>query len=703
MEIFRTYRHENLLLVYYREKDVFAFTLIPAEMEKEITARRTEIKDTLAARAICKALDFVFPTLEAESMVQFHLCGTPFCNDTGSSMRNTPCTKALKFLDQKAENDRIVTCFEYEKGLFFDHVAELVSGGVKIHTEVRNASGKSVRFDYLASFSLGMLSPFQREDGANEYAIHRVQSNWAAEGRHEILSAEAAGLEMSWQAAGVRSLRFGQTSTKPVRKYFPFAALEDKGNRVLWGAQLEALGAWELEIARFCDVCNLSGGQVDREFCNWSATLGDGESFSTMVANVTCARGDILDLFNALLKMQYAPAIRAAAERELPVLFNEFCTTWGDPREEKLLSQISAVKELGLKYFVLDDGWFQRNENFWQGDWMLDESKYPSSFDRFLDVIRSENMIPGIWFEMETVMTRSRVAKEHPEYLLTLDGNVICNGERLFLDLRREDARNFLRERVIAFLKRHRIGYVKIDYNSCISCGCDGDDTPQENQRRYTESVFSFYQEIRAALPELVIEVCASGGHRLTPGWIGFADMLSFSDAHECPQLPMIALDVQMLVPMKKSQIWAVLRKNDGSRRLHYSIAAGMMGRLCLSGEPAELTVDELAIVRDGVEFYREITPLLDRGSFRLEHVIGDYRSKPTGWQYLVRGDEAAKFVVFHTFGNPPDKVVIDLPENFKVKRTFVSNTLNWCFADGKLEISAPEAFEGAAFLLTKD
>ncbi len=702
MEIFKTFQHENLLLVYYREKDVFDFTIIPAAMENALVERRSCIKDTLAARAICKALDFVFPTMEMESMVQFHLCGVPRGNDTGSTMRNSPCTKELKFLEQKAENDLIVTRFEYGKGLFFDHIVQKVRSGVRIHTEVRNLSGKAVKFDYLASFSLGMLSPFQKEDGADSYTIHRVQSNWAAEGRHEFLSAEQAGLEMSWQAANTRSLRFGQNSTKPVRKYFPFVGFEDKVNRVLWGAQLEALGAWELEVSRFCDACNLSGGQVSRETSGWCATLADGETLSTQYANVSCVQGDILDLFNAMLRMQYAGQIRAAAERELPVLFNEFCTTWGDPREEKLLSQIAAVRELGLKYFVLDDGWFQRNENFWQGDWIIDESKYNGSFDAFLDKIRQAGMIPGVWFEMETVMSKSRVAKEHPEYLLTLDGVAICNDGRHFLDLRREDARDFLRERVINFVKQHKIGYVKIDYNSCISCGCDGVDTPHENQRRYTESVFSFYEEIRAALPELVIEICASGGYRLTPGWIKFADMLSFSDAHECPQLPMIALDVQMLVPMKKSQIWAVLRENDGSRRLHYSIAAGMMGRLCLSGEPDKLTADEMAIVKDGVAFYRAITFLLDEGEFRLGHVIGDYRSAPTGWQYLVRGTDSAKYVVFHTFDNPPEKVEIELPANLTMRRVFASDTLTWNYAAGKLVITAPGAFEGAAFLLTE-
>ncbi|MCQ2378387.1 MAG: alpha-galactosidase [Victivallaceae bacterium] len=699
MEIFSMFRHRGLLLIYYRQKNIFDLALIPEEMENQLAARRTEIFDTLAARSICKALDFAFPTLEAESMIQFKITGTASANDAGSTMRNALCTKELEFLGQQEKNGTVTTSFAYRKNLFFDHRVKWLRRGVEISVAVRNETGKKVRFDYLSSFSLGMLSPFQKEDGAGNYVIHRVQSNWAAEGRHEAVEAEKLGLEMSWQAAGPRSLRFGQTSTKPVRKYFPFVGFEDRKAGVLWGAEVEALGAWELEVARFCDACNLSGGQPCRESCGWHMDLDDGARFETMPATVACVRGDILDLFNALLDCRTQKP-RCRAEADLPPLFNEFCTTWGDPRTAKLLPVIDKVKPLGLRYFVLDDGWFRRDDAARQGDWLIDETKYDGSFDAFLDTIRAAGMIPGVWFEMETVFADSAVAKEHPEYLLTLDGAPIRNGDRLFLDLRREEARDFLRRRVIGFLRDHKIGYVKIDYNSSISCGCDGPDAPQENQRNYTRAVRSFYDEIRAALPELVIEICASGGHRLSPGWIDFSDMESFSDAHECPQLPMIALDVQMLSPMNKNQIWAVLREDDDSRRLHYSLAAAMLGRMCLSGEPDKLPDEKFAIVRAGVDFYRAIAPLLDRGSFRLGHVIGDYRSKPSGWQTLVRGDEKNRFVVVHTFENAPGKIEIEVPETMEIDRVFAEASLKWTLSRGVLVIENPGDFAGAAFLL---
>ena len=50
-------------------------------------------------------------------------------------------------------------------------------------------------------------------------------------------------------------------------------------------------------------------------------------------------------------------------------------------------------------------------------------------------------------------------------------------------------------------------------------------------------SVSEFYQENPSRNTELVIENCASGGHR-EPSMIEISSMSSFSDAHECIEIP---------------------------------------------------------------------------------------------------------------------------------------------------------------------
>lgn len=42
----------------------------------------------------------------------------------------------------------------------------------------------------------------------------------------------------------------------------------------------------------------------------------------------------------------------------MPVIFNEFCTTWGNPTEENICRTANALKGRGVDYFVIDAGWY---------------------------------------------------------------------------------------------------------------------------------------------------------------------------------------------------------------------------------------------------------------------------------------------------------------------------------------------------------
>jgi hypothetical protein len=104
-------------------------------------------------------------------------------------------------------------------------------------------------------------------------------------------------------------------------------------------------------------------------------------------------------------------------------------------------------------------------------------------------------------------------------------------------------------------LRENGIGYLKIDYNaSFLYADCEN-GSPAEGAREVLEAVRDYYKHIRAELPELTIEVCASGGYRLTPEWMRLGDMASFSDAHECECIPIVAANVQTLIPLRRSQV----------------------------------------------------------------------------------------------------------------------------------------------------
>ncbi len=645
----------DMTALYYDIGGKVHFTLIPRGMEGEIPPHRAKLNDSPACRGAVKAAGFDFPAVRPESMIQFKVMGDAYWDNfsAGATMRNSESTARLK--------QRSVSVFSDERGLELRHLLTHTPGQpyIEVNTEITNLCGEAVTLEMLASFSLGLLSPFQPDDGGGRYRIHRWQSHWSSEGRHENRSAEELNLEMSWQGYGVRSLRFGQQGSMPVRGYFPQVAFEDTGKGVVWGAALAVTGSWQLEVSRASDFFNLSGGLVDREFGQWTKRLSPGETFRGPAAILSCVRGGVEELLPRL--SAYQEADLPESEEELPVIFNEWCTTWGRPIPANLLPIAGKLRNRDIGYFVLDAGWFKSDGDGLGGvgDWNIGEGNYPEGLAHFAGQLRDMGFTPGIWFEFEIATDDSKLYAAHPEWLLHQDGRVLRSGPRSFLDFRQREVIEYLNEKLIKMLKENRFGYLKVDYNAPTGFGCDGGDSQPEALREHLAAVEKFFHRLKTELPELVIEICSSGGHRLSPAWMRLASMGSFSDAHEGVEIPLVAANTAQLIPMRKNQIWAVLHPEDDENRLYYSLAAGMLGRLCLSGDIAELSDPQREIMFKAVEFYRLAAPLIRSGHTRVERHTGESYTHPTGYQVFRRSGKTHELIVVHTFADAPETIEI--------------------------------------------
>jgi alpha-galactosidase len=223
--------------------------------------------------------------------------------------------------------------------------------------------------------------------------------------------------------------------------------------------------------------------------------------------------------------------------------------------------------------------------------------------------------------------------------------------------MRKEESHRLLESLVIDTLEKHRIGYLKIDYNETAGYGADGAESDGEGIRQQILGVYRFLDRIRQRLPNLVIENCSSGGHRLEPSMVGRTAMSSFSDAHECLEIPIIAANLHRLILPRQSQVWAVLHSLDSPRRLIYTLAAGFLGRLCLSGEILDLKAPQWEILRNALELYRSAAPAIRDGeSRRYGPPFSSYRH-PTGWQAVVISGSDRTLVVVHRFAADEETV----------------------------------------------
>lgn len=646
----------------------------------------------------------------AEPLVQFKLLGgdSPAYFSGGRTMRGaTPVLKLVEQREKRNEDSAVVTTVLTDtRGIRCIHTLTLFaqSGTAEVRTAFCNDTDQPLTLEMLSSFTLGSLSPFSSGLAPETLMIHWMRSTWSAEGRLVSERAEALHLEPSWKNYSANSLRFGSVGSFPNRGYSPFCGVEDMAHGVTWAAATTQAYSWQMELYRKDMGLSFSGGLADWELGHWRKTLCPGERFEAPKAVITAVQGGVDEAAQALAENLQKYVVIPPSERELPVLFNEFCSTWGRPTEESVMSHLSVLKGKGIGTYIIDAGWYDDAgfENTARlGRWEPSAKVFPHRLTPVVEAIHQAGMGAGIWFEPEVVGRDEPDCFNKTEWLLTRDGLPITAGDRRFWDLRKPEVQEYLADKVIRFLRDNGFDYCKFDYNETIGVGCDGGESPGEGLRQQMEAVLAFYDRVRRELPGLVIETCASGGHRHCHSVLERSYMASFSDAHECDEIPIIAANIHRVMLPRMSQIWAVVKPGQPISKLYYQICSGLLGRLCFSGEPEKLSAEQWAVMEEGISFYREAAPVIDRGvSRRYGPEVVSYRA-PKGWQAVARQGVDVTMAIVHTFAAAPG--TLSLAVSGRIGRIFARPGLTVTLSNGELTLEGLKDFDGAAVLLRKE
>ncbi len=527
------------------------------------------------------------------------------------------------------------------------HTKSPLSDATEVVTEIENTGDKELTMEMLTSVLLRKVKADR---------IHRLLSFWSAEGRHKVDSVKELNLEHSWSNHGIRVLKFGNLGSMPVRQYFPFVALEDSESGQFTAVMLYAPSSWQIELLiKEGDTVTVSGGLADRDFGHWTKSLKPGEKYAAPKALVATG-ASLEEVCDKLVKAQN-PDI-SPVDKEMGIVFNEYCTTWGNPTIDNLKKLADKVAGKGIQYLVMDSGWYGDCGNWWdyRGDWRINKKRFPNGLNELADYIRQKGMIPGIWFELENTSQEAPSFYE-TDHLVKKDGVPLTVGNVHFLDMEDPWVKDHLKKYVIDNLKDNGFGYIKVDYNDTMGVGCDGPEGMGENLRRKVLATQDFFKEMRKEIPDLVIENCSSGGHRLEPSFMELASMASFSDAHECLSLPLIAANMHRVIKPSQSQIWAVMRKEDSDERIWYSICATFLGRMGLSGDVYDLSEHQWELLDKGIEFYHKVLDIIRDGITKVLVADTESYNEPKGSQLVMRvlGDRA--LIVYHRFA---DSVVMD-------------------------------------------
>lgn len=668
----------------------------------------------------------------------------------GHSMKNSQSANDMKFIGQRAEKTldplcenaciegignevcRIIT--EYERrDVKISSVLEYREGSnyIRAYSVFESGSAEKQTLEMASSFNICAFPCIGKGLRQKDLVLHRMKSKWSMEGKLESRGFLDMELEPAWLRIGASSERFGEVGSMPVRRYFPWMVVTDMGYSMApgetgtensepgysIGAQLYINSSWQMEVYNRDEKNSLSGGIADREFGHWMKDLEPGETFVTPLAVLTVCKnasghtGSVHDGIQAVIdeiswRMTSAQNINLVnapeSEHELPVIFNEYCTSWGNPDEKEMEDIAERLKGHGIKYCVIDAGWHVKDGNDWSdiGDWITNKNKFPGGLKKTADKIRECGMIPGLWYEMEVVGKDSEMFKKE-DMLLKRDGIPIQTMFRRFLDMRKPEVIDYLSERVIKNLKDNGFGYLKVDYNDNLGIGCDGAESLGEGMRQSLVESRNFFKKIREKIPDIVIENCSSGGHRLEPSMQAVTSMASFSDAHEWQAIPVVAANVTRAILPAQSQIWAVLRAKDDEKRTYYSLSNTFLGRMCLSGDMSTISDRQFEIVDEAIEYYKKCAPIIKNGrNYRFGPYQNSY-NELKGWQAVVRvaEDNSGFMAIVNTFAmNGESTVEFELPQIKEKNITFdcfKRRDINVCIRDNKVCISNLSDYDG--------
>ncbi len=645
--------------------------------------------------------------IEPSMQIALESAENPGNYTAGKTYRNNPLSfdfgiPQIDYSDSKGKKRLVATYSAH--GLIARQIFEESGKGIiDAYCEAENCSEEEITLESVPSFSISRLSPFVRNNRDAQMYVYRMRNYWSSEGVLIKTPIGELAFEDSWGGLGVRTDIFGHIGSTPANGFLPWVAVEDASYGCVWAVALEAPASWQIELCHVYNGLSLSGGQADFRFGHWKKTLKAGELFRTHRAYLTVVKGDIFAACRRLTARLAQNIEPRGNENEMPVLYNEYCYSWGNPNEKSVLAQLEACKRYGLKYFVIDAGWYRTEGEDWNviGDWRLNLSLFPHGLNALSAECARLGITLGIWFEFECVSPSSEVAGAHPDWLLTYCGKTIRRGTRYMLDLRKTEVVCYLREKVIGFLKENRIGYLKVDYNDSIGIGVDGAESLGEGLRLQAEAAMNFYREIRSGMPGLIVEICASGGMRHEPLWLSLGSMCSFSDAHENAEGALVACNLHRFLPARQMQIWAAFREGTTAEAAAYTLVKSMLGRICLSGDLIKQSDEVKNEIAKALAFYETIKEIVRDGeTVNITSEGIDRLQNAVGTETLTRLSQDGKRMLIYLFAlrEYGQKLHVAIETGWHVS-SFYGNC-NLKQEGTQLSVVTPQAAEGGCVVL---
>jgi alpha-galactosidase len=310
--------------------------------------------------------------------------------------------------------------------------------------------------------------------------------------------------------------------------HMPFFNLEWSGAGVIMA--IGWTGQWAADCKRErTGELRLSAGQELTHFI-----LHPGEEVRTPLIALLFYQGDHIHSQNLWRRWMFAHNLPRPGEKlPKPILAAAnwfYSMPFGFSNVQSMKVILNRLEEVRIPINAswIDAGWYDCDAGIpvtgypiwtFTGTWKTDRRRYPKGIREASEHAHKKGLKTILWFEPERVMPETWLHKNHPEWLITAPnpGGQEYKPETHLLNLGNPKALRWVIKTVGGLLKSERIDVYREDFNMdplSFWRSADAPDRQGITEIRHVTAHLSFWDALRRQKPDLLIDVCSSGGRR---------------------------------------------------------------------------------------------------------------------------------------------------------------------------------------------
>ncbi len=504
---------------------------------------------------------------------------------------------------------------------------------IRQENRIRNLADEDVTVTHFSSANVMGIAA----DGLKKWydntkiKVHYCMSSWQGEGQWRSDNLENLGLYPTSIHQTMSSIQFSSIGSWSTVKYYPMCMIEDVETGQIWYFEIEAEGSWHYEIGQRKSIDGYEIGSLyfladcaDEMSCGWYKTLRKGEEYVAAPVIFGCTSGGFDEAIHQLHK--YKRLNKNQDEKIL--VFNDYMNClWARPSKERLLPLIDAAYKVGAEAFCIDAGWYKSEVPALNiGDWEPDDSLFgQDGLKSIIDYIKSKNMKPGLWLELESCASSSDAYCMEDECFAVNHGKRVHRNRSIF-DFRNPKVCDYMMKKISFLIEELGVAFFKNDYNQSIGAG-DNKYTSSSSlgTQEQIRAFYKFINCVQKKYPHVLIENCGSGGLRHDYGAMKHFNMQSTSDQEHYFRYPSIISGTLATLLPEHAGIWSYpypvifesIEKSEEYKKVEvlrnysreetiFNMINGMCGNMYLSGRIDYADEEGLSIIKEGVDIYKQ-------------------------------------------------------------------------------------------------